>query len=237
MRDYPHLQYKRHWEISPDTNFELGQSSALILAISKTPIKPAYHRDLLKVSLTKGAMATTAIEGNTLTEEEVSRIIGQLRLPPSKKYQEIEIRNILEAMNILLQEVAVRGYGRPIKPNEIKQFHEMVGKDLGDHFDAVPGRFRQDQRTVGPYRCPDYEDVPDLVNSLCQWLSNDFRYVSGEQSFADAVIQAIVTHVYIEWIHPFGDGNGRTGRLLEFYILLRAGMPDISSHILSSSHP
>lgn len=48
------------------------------------------------------------------------------------------------------------------------------------------------------------------------------------------MIQAIVTHVYVEWIHPFGDGNGRTGRLLEFYLLLRAGNPDIASHILSN---
>ena len=45
-----------------------------------------------------------------------------------------------------------------------------------------------------------------------------------------------MTHVYIEWIHPFGDGNGRTGRLLEFYILLRAGNPDIASHILSNHY-
>jgi Fic family protein len=40
--------------------------------------------------------------------------------------------------------------------------------------------------------------------------------------------------VYLEWIHPFGDGNGRTGRLLEFYILLRAGLPNIVSHVLSN---
>jgi Fic family protein len=40
----------------------------------------------------------------------------------------------------------------------------------------------------------------------------------------------------LEWIHPFGDGNGRTGRLLEFYILLRAGMPFYTSHILSNHY-
>ena len=56
------------------------------------------------------------------------------------------------------------------------------------------------------------------------------------ENFKTAVIEAIVTHVYIEWIHPFGDGNGRTGRLLEFYILLRAGLPSIVSHILSNHY-
>lgn len=68
----------------------------------------------------------------------------------------------------------------------------------------------------GPYRCPDPRDVVELVSRLCDWLRREFAYSSGNQTFADAVVQAIVTHVYIEWIHPFGDGNGRTGRLLEF---------------------
>jgi Fic family protein len=69
---------------------------------------------------------------------------------------------------------------------------------------------------------------------LCDWSKQEFGFPSGRQTFSEAVIQAIVTHVYLEWIHPFGDGNGRTGRLLEFYILLRAGNPDIASHILSN---
>ncbi|MDP2993142.1 MAG: Fic family protein, partial [Deltaproteobacteria bacterium] len=49
-------------------------------------------------------------------------------------------------------------------------------------------------------------------------------------------MQAIVAHVYIAVIHPCGDGNGRTARLIEFYILLRAGLPDIASHILSNHY-
>ena len=109
-----------------------------------------------------------------------------------------------------------------------------VGKELGEHFDAIPGQLRTDDRVVGPYKCPRPDDVVPLVERLCEWLQEQFRYSSGEQGFSDAVVQAIVTHVYIEWIHPFGDGNGRTGRLLEFYILLRAGNPDIASHILSN---
>jgi hypothetical protein len=52
----------------------------------------------------------------------------------------------------------------------------------------------------------------------------------------NAIIQAIVAHVYFEWIHPFADGNGRTGRMLEFYILLRAGLPDVTAHVLANHY-
>lgn len=121
-----------------------------------------------------------------------------------------------------------------IDDNFLRRLHAMVGANLGEHFDAIPGQFRNDDRTVGTYRCPDYRDVPELVDRLAGWLRTEFGFATGSQSFFQAVIQAIVTHVYIEWIHPFGDGNGRTGRLVELYVLLRNGLPDIATHILSN---
>lgn len=231
---YPHLLFRRHWEISPKARYELGQCDAMVQAICEMPIRPEHHRDLLRVSLVKGARATTAIEGNTLTEEEVGLVAEGGSLPPSREYQEIEVRNVLDAMNDLLTEVTVDENDQVVTPAFVLRLHHMVGRDLGEHMDAIPGRFREDQRVVGPYRCPDPRDVPELVDRLCVWLRDEFRYSRGDQTFADAVVQAVVTHVYLEWIHPFGDGNGRTGRLLEFYILLRAGNPDIASHILSN---
>jgi hypothetical protein len=50
------------------------------------------------------------------------------------------------------------------------------------------------------------------------------------------VLKAIMAHLYLAWIHPFGDGNGRTARLLEFDILTRAGVPPISAHVLSDHY-
>lgn len=233
-RTYPHLLFSRHWDVSPKAQYELGQCHAIVQAICETPIRPEYHAKLLRVSLIKGAQATTAIEGNTLSEEEIGQIVDGESLAPSKEYQEIEVRNILEAMNELLREVADDSRAELITPTLIRRFHQLIGKDLGDHLDAVPGQFRTDARRVGNYRCPDHEDVAELVGLLSDWLKEQFRSTKGAQTYAEAVIQAIVTHVYIEWIHPFGDGNGRTGRLLEFYVLLRAGVPDIASHILSN---
>jgi Fic family protein len=186
------------------------------------------------VAFIKGAQATTAIEGNTLTEEEIRRSLDGEDLPPSKEYQEREVKNVLTAMNTLGKEILVDGKTNLIDADFLCRLHRAVGEGLGEHFDAIPGQFRTDNRTVGPYQCPDFRDVPELVDRLTNWLRVEFGFSSGNQSFFQAVIEAIVTHVYIEWIHAFGDGNGRTGRLVEFYILLRKGLPDIATHILSN---
>lgn len=231
---YPHIRFKKHWDLDKDTQYMLGQCDAIVDAICQIPVQPDDRNKLLQVALIKGAQATTAIEGNTLTESEVRQVAEGASLAPSKQYQEREVRNILDAMNHLLESVAIGGEAKLISPALVKQFHSEVGRDLGEHFNAIPGQFRTDDRIVGPYKCPSPVHVEELMERLCTWLQQEFGFAKDSQTFADAVVQAIVTHVYLEWIHPFGDGNGRTGRLLEFYILLRAGNPDIASHILSN---
>lgn len=233
MNDYKHISFRKEWEITPSSAYMLGECHAFVHALTDIPLKPEYRERLLSVSLRKGAQATTAIEGNTLSEEEIEKIQEGWSLPPSKEYLQTEVNNILEAFNTLLHEIVAEGTVNVITPELIRNFHSMIGKNLGDHFDAIPGRFREDRRYVGPYLAPDHKHVPELIKKLCAWIGKEFHYNDG-QNFEFSVIEAIVTHVYIEWIHPFGDGNGRTGRLIEFYVLLRAGLPNIVSHILSN---
>lgn len=233
MQDYSHISFRKEWEITQYSSYLLGACEAHIQALSDIPLEPEYYDRLLSVSLRKGAQATTAIEGNTLSEEEIEKLQEGWTLPPSKEYLEIEVKNILGAFNQLLADVVKESMESMITPDLICKFHYMIGKDLGHHFDAIPGKFREDRRHVGPYLAPEHKYVPKLVDKLCEWLKKEFHYSAG-QDFKTAVIQAIVAHVYIEWIHPFGDGNGRTGRLVEFYILLRAGLPNVVSHILSN---
>jgi Fic family protein len=242
MERHQHLIFKKHWELTPQTLYQLGECDALVQTISNIPLKPENRDKLLQVALIKGAQATTAIEGNTLSDEEIKKIqeglekgLNKELLPPSRQYQEIEVRNIINAFNQLLQEVISENKINIINPQLIKKFHKMISKDLGEHIDAIPGRFREDNRIIGAYRPPEYKYIIDLIKKLCGWIKTEFHFDKNKnQDFATAVIEAIVTHVYIEWIHPFGDGNGRTGRLTEFYILLRAGLPIIVSHILSN---
>lgn len=233
MDTHKHISFRSEWEIDGDCSYMVGECDAYVKALTDIPLKPEYRDRLLRVSLIKGAQATTAIEGNTLSQEEIEKLDEGWKLPPSKEYLEIEVKNILAAFNELLREIVIEGKVRIITPELIKDFHRMIGQNLGDHFDAIPGRFRDDNRVVGNYLAPDYKFVPELIDKLCEWLRREFHYSDG-QNFQTLVIQAIITHVYIEWVHPFGDGNGRTGRLLEFYILLRTGLPSIVSHILSN---
>ncbi|MBI1191831.1 MAG: Fic family protein [Bacteroidetes bacterium] len=235
-RDYPHLTFRRQWSLTEKAALLLGQCEAYVNAIRNTPILPKHYEQLMNVSLIKGAQATTAIEGNTLTEDEIQQILDHKKLPPSKEYQKIEVENILLAFNTLLQELVYNDQDAYISASLLLRFHQMVGQNLGEHFSAVPGKFRENDVTVGRYRCPDHRDVPILVDELCGWLKQEFHYGSRSQSFSEVLIQAITTHVYIEWIHPFGDGNGRTGRLVEYYLLLRGGNPDITSHLLSNHY-
>lgn len=232
---YPHISFNRNsWRLSDDAWRLMGECEAYAQAITNTPILPHYYTDLMKVSLLKGAQSTTAIEGNTLSEEEIERVIAGEDLPPSQGYQQKEVKNVVDALNEILIKMMDGEVNQLVSKELLLHFHKQIGKDLGESFAAIPGRFRNNEVTVGKYRCPDHRDVVPLIERLCSWMKDEFSFGSTRQEFHNVLIQAIVCHVYIEWIHPFSDGNGRTGRLVEFYILLRGGNPDIGSHILSN---
>ena len=230
-----HISFRADWDLDEKTVNLLGQCYAYINSILNTPIHPDYHKQLLGVSLNKGALATTAIEGNTLSEDDLAQIQSGKDLEPSRKYQQREVENILAAFNTILDELVREKRPAIITPELIRRFNEMVGKDIGEAFNGNPGQFRRRNVTVGAYRPPSSERVEGFVQKLCEWLIREFKY-NREQNFDDAVIEAIVSHVYIAWIHPFLDGNGRTARLLEFFILMRAGVPGIASHIFSNHY-
>ena len=231
-----HITFRRSWVLGEKAANLLGQCYAYVNAIHDIPLRPDHHQQLLKVFLNKGALATTAIEGNTLTTEDLDLIQKGKALEPSRKYQQKEVENVLAAFNYILDELTRKKSPAIISPELIKLLNEMTGMDIGEAFGGNPGQFRRRNVTVGAaYRPPSFELVRGLVRQLCDWLIREFHY-NQEQNFDEAVIEAIVTHVYIAWIHPFMDGNGRTARLLEFYLVMRAGIPSIVSHILSNHY-
>src|SRR6266545_2451285 len=78
----------------------LGEARSKIEHIQGAPLRPEVAKEMMAIWLAKGALATTAIEGNTLSEEQVRQYLeGELRLPPSQEYLRQEVGNIVEACN------------------------------------------------------------------------------------------------------------------------------------------
>jgi len=201
------------------------------------PLRPETAGELYKVYLTKGAFGTTSIEGNTLTEAEVrARLEGRLKLPKSREYLGLEVDNILEAC-AQIQDDVIEGRPLELSPERIKHFNGLVLRALEVDEDTAPGEFRTHRVGVMRYAGAPAEDVPFLVNRLCEWLNGpDFQAVDPYMRFAFAVFKAVLAHLYIAWIHPFGNGNGRTARLIEFQVLIQSGLVPLPAGQLLSNH-
>jgi Fic family protein len=204
--------------------------------MASVPLRPETARQLYRIYLAKGALATTAIEGNTLSEEEVlQHLDGKLKLPPSREYLVREIDNIVEGCNATLQAIET-GAIPDIGTDNISHLNRTVLKGLQLEEGVTPGELRTHSVIVGRYRGAPAEDCRFLLDRLCEWLNgNDFR-PSDDLKIVYAILKAIIAHLYLAWIHPFGDGNGRMARLLEFQILIAAGVPAASAHLLSNHY-
>ena len=222
------------------TSMKMGEAYSKCQHLAGTPLQPRVAETLARTYLVKGAAATTAIEGNSLSEEEVDQIIHHgKRLPPSQQYLEQEIRNILQVLNNIQSTAWGSDESLTVSPQWLKDQNCQIlqNLDLQDH--VIPGEYTTSTLLVGTYRGAPPEDVSYLIDRLCSWINDRIRQgqddeIPHELRFYNAVTTAIIAHLYIAWIHPFGDGNGRTARALECAILTNSGLvPWVSSNLLS----
>lgn len=101
----------------------------------------------------------------------------------------------------------------------------------------MPGELRTHSVVVGDYRGAPAGECEHLLDRLCSWLGSDaFRTDDEQLRVPLAIVKAVFAHLYLTWIHPFGDGNGRTARLLELHILLSAGLAEPTTQLLSNHY-
>ncbi len=239
---HPWITFRLDMGRAPWTFWDhIGEARSKCRHLSRTPLPPDLARKMERVYLAKGARATTAIEGNSLSEEQaVAAVEGNLHLPQSQKYLQQELENIINAIWSIEQEIYA-GSQFDVTPERLRDLNARVlnGLEVPDH--VAPGGFRTKGVAVGGvYRGAPAYDCEYLVEAMCAWLNGpDFR-CKGEgnnhEAFMLALLRAVVAHVYIAWIHPFGDGNGRTARLIEFGILTAAGIPSVAAHLLSNHY-
>ena len=216
----------------------LGEARSKCEHLAGIPLRPDVAAKLYQIYLSKGIHATTSIEGNTLTEDEVrKRVEGRLPLPKSREYLGREVDNIAGACNEIVRTIFANP-ASPLTATEICRFNRQVLQGLSVDDGVVPGEFRTFSVGVGNYRGAPAEDCPYLLDRMCEWLNGeDFRSDDAEKTFVFAFLKAVLIHLYIAWIHPFGDGNGRTARLVEFQLLVQSGLlPLPAAHLLSNHY-
>ncbi|MGA2165250.1 MAG: Fic family protein [Solirubrobacteraceae bacterium] len=218
----------------------IGESHSKCRHLAKTPLPPSLARRMERVYLAKGARASAAIEGNSLNEAQaMAAVEGTLEVSQSQEYLQQELENVIRALATVEQEVHGGGTFN-VTPQRLRELNAEILKGLEVEDHVVPGEFRTGGIVVGNV----YQGVPAvdcgfLIDALCAWLNGpDFQRHGNDhaRNFLHAFLRAVIAHVYIAWIHPFGDGNGRTARLVEFGILTAAGVPSVAAHLLSNHY-
>jgi Fic family protein len=162
---------------------------------------------------------TNAIEGSELTSKEVKEVLEENKWPKKSKEDIAETYGVNEAIDF------IRNTKEHISIELIKQLHKIVFKNSKE----FAGKFREKGEEVVirnglgqiiHYGAPQSRAI-FLLSELIEWYGkNKDRY--------PGLILASVVHNQFENIHPFGDGNGRVGRLLLNNILLKNGLPPVN---------
>lgn len=212
-----------------------GQCAAMLDELTSHPVRPKTAAKLRQVFLSKGVHGTTAIEGNTLTLEQIREIIETQKVTtlPSRRQLQQEVLNLVDAYQYVQRVVEENDVRLLLSAEAISQIHRRVAQGL-DHIRATPGAIRTGRVVVGSvYVPPEGEGhLRELLRQLARWLPSE-RFADG--AMLDGLIRAMVGHVYLAWIHPFDDGNGRTARAVELGLLMAAGVP-FEGAVLMANH-
>ena len=178
---------------------------------------------------------STAIEGNTLVLKQVEQLLEQGRAVGNKELREyMEVRGYADAANWVYGQALDPGAwssGELLSLTELRHIHRLAltpAWDVAPHPSAGhserPGSFREhDIRSFpGGMRPPPWPEVPAMVTD---WIS-EVQALGREGEGIEPEALANV-HARFERIHPFLDGNGRTGRLVLNLLLVRLGYPPV----------
>lgn len=214
----------------------LGKAQSECEHISGIPLRPTTASDVELRCFAKGVAATAAIGGNTLTEQEVlQQLLGELKLPASRQHLGQETANIVKACQQIVESVPT---SEPVElsAGKIKSLNRMVLANVPVGPKVIPGEIRKHQVSGPGYEGAPAADCEFLLDRLLQWLNGEcFASPEGLKTVC-GLLKATAAHIYIALIQPFGDGNGRTARLVEFQILLEVGVPTVAANLLNSHY-
>ncbi|NTW27660.1 MAG: Fic family protein [Candidatus Moranbacteria bacterium] len=168
-----------------------------------------------EAELPESVYNSNAIENSTLTLKETEKILLEMEVS-----RDINVREVFEAKNLarVMEYIRAKSQEKEIDKELILLLHQML---IGSIDDSIAGRFRKQHEyvRVGTHIAPAPEHIDLMIDSALQEYSRDLDAYS-----LDKIAKF---HLDFETIHPFNDGNGRIGRVLMNYQLLRLGLAPI----------
>ena len=190
---------------------------------------PVEAEDIWTAIWLQEAHHSTAIEGNTLVLRQVEALLRDGRAVGNKELREyMEVKGYADAARWIYGQALRPGTwsdGSPLTMTEVRHVHRMA---LGPVWDVAPHPHATDKEAPGSFREHDIAPFPggmkpppwpDVPAEMRDWL----RSLTKLRQASRPIETLAMTHGEFERIHPFLDGNGRTGRLLLNLLLLRLG--------------
>lgn len=179
------------------------------------PGKESLLTVLDEAELPENVYNSNAIENSTLTLRETEQILMEMEVP-----RKISVRELFEAKNLgrVIEFKKIKSHQEEISVELIVLLHKMLLSGINDD---IAGRFRSGNEyvRVGTFIAIPPDHVPGRMNEVIAEYTSDFSVY-----FLEKIAKF---HLEFETIHPFNDGNGRLGRVLINFQLLRLGFPRI----------
>jgi Fic family protein len=204
------MAYLPRFTITPRLLARVQDIAALRERIAGATVEVPWIPALQKDTRARNAHSSTAIEGNPLTLEQVRAVEEGRDLPAVSGRARREVVNYFAA----LRHIEKHAGKKVIAHEDVLRLHRIIAGRVMDQGEA--GRYRTIRVRVGPYVPPPPELVSGLMREFLEWWNRE----SGALS---PVLSSAIVHYQFEAIHPFADGNGRTGRALALWELYRRG--------------
>jgi len=210
----------RRFVFDGDVAADVADAEAAISQLNAQATALVDTEALARILLRAESVASSRIEGLQVGARRLLRAeaLRSMREPSS----DVTASEVLQNIDAMLYGVEQIGLGDEITVDVLLEIHRRLL--AGTHLESYGGSFRLLQNWIGgsdynpcsaDYVPPPPEVVPDLMDDLCAFCN------AGE---LPAVAQAAIAHAQFETIHPFVDGNGRTGRAIIHLVLRRRGL-------------
>lgn len=207
--------------LAGETAADIADAEAAVVRLNLQARSLVDSEAVASLLLRAEAVASSRIEGlevggRRLLHAQAEQVIGEQ--PPD--VTALEVLNNIEAMNWAIEHLS--DPRKKITTDELLDIHRHLL--AGTRLDEYAGKVRREQNWIGgssynpcsaAFVPPPHEQVERLLDDLCAFCNMDSL---------PAIAQAAIAHAQFETIHPFVDGNGRTGRALIHVILRRRGL-------------